>query len=597
MFPVMLSVRDRECLVVGGGGVALRKVDALLGEGARVRVVAPAVVEPLERLARAGRIRLERRPYRHGEAAEYTLAFAATNDPEVNRAVFEDADGAGVWVNVADQPELCTFHLPAVVRRGPLRIAVASDGQAPFAVHHLRRLLERRFGREWAEWADAARRFRQRVRALTGDRGVRERLYDRFFAASIDEEALAPRVLPETAIRDILGTASDPARFPERRPSRPAAGERSPAPGLVSLVGAGPGCAGLLTLRGYRRLMAADAVVYDRLAATALPPDLPASVSLHAVGKTPGRHPVPQEEINALLVRLARSGRRVVRLKGGDPFVFGRGGEEAEALAAAGIPFEIVPGVTAGIAVPAFAGIPVTHRGEAVRVTLLTAHECTKSRGPQVRWDLLARDPHATLVGFMGVTTLPRTTRALLDAGMDPQTPAAIVERGTTSRQRTVRATLATLPLHARAAGIRPPAVLVIGPTVARGERLDWMGRLPLAGRRILLTEGLRPLAGALELEGAEVVVVPVPLTPAARVVIEAAPLTDCVVRTAAEVEALDGERGTAGWGEDVTTWCLDTGAALRAAALGWTRVGRIEEGRDGLELPEVLCGGLPRAV
>jgi len=163
----------------------------------------------------------------------------------------------------------------------------------------------------------------------------------------------------------------------------------------------------LLTLRGYRRLMAADAVVYDRLAAPALPCDLPGSVELHCVGKTAGRHPVPQEEINAMLIRLAREGKRVVRLKGGDSYVFGRGGEEAEVLAAAGVPFEVVPGVTSGIAAPAWAGIPVTHRREAVRVTLLTAHECAKSGGPQVRWDLLAQDEASTIVGYMGVTALP----------------------------------------------------------------------------------------------------------------------------------------------------------------------------------------------
>ena len=193
----------------------------------------------------------------------------------------------------------------------------------------------------------------------------------------------------------------------------------------MSLVGAGPGCAGLLTLRGRQRLLSAQAVLYDRLAAPALPCDLPDCVALYPVGKHAGTHPIPQEQITALLVQLAREDKRVVRLKGGDPNVFGRGGEEAEALAAAGIPFEIVPGVTSGVAAPAWLGVPVTHRQEAVRLTLVTAHESVKSDGPQVRWDLLAQDPHATLVGYMGVSSLPRVVAQLLAGGMSPQTPAA----------------------------------------------------------------------------------------------------------------------------------------------------------------------------
>jgi len=171
-------------------------------------------------------------------------------------------------------------------------------------------------------------------------------------------------------------------------------------------------------------------VVYDRLAAPALPCDLSPEVDLHPVGKTAGNHPVPQEEINALLVRLARAGKRVVRLKGGDPFIFGRGGEEAEVLAAEGIPFEVVPGVTSGVAAMAWVGVPVTHRREAVRLTLLTAHEATKSDGPQVRWDVLAKDPNATLIGYMGVSSLPQVVDNLIGGGMDPETPAVMVEQG-----------------------------------------------------------------------------------------------------------------------------------------------------------------------
>jgi len=595
MFPVMLSVRDRPCLVVGGGGVALRKADGLLAEGARITVVTPRAVEPLERLARERRITLERRAYRPGEAAGYTLVFATTDDPKVNRQVFADANGAGIPVNVADVPELCTFHVPAVIRRGPLRLAIASEGEAPFAVRRLRQVLERRLGPEWAEWMQAAGRFRQRVRALSAGRALREALFDSFFERSMDGGSLSVRVPTEDDLRGILGTLAEAPAGHGREEAR-----ADPAPGMtggfVSLVGAGPGCPGLITVRGYRRLLAADAVVYDRLAAPALPPGLPASVELHPVGKRPGHHPVPQEEISALLIRLAQTGKRVVRLKGGDPLVFGRGGEEAEALARMGVPFEIVPGITAGIGATAFAGIPVTHRREAVRVTFVTAHECSKRGGPQIRWDLLAQDPHGTIVGYMGVTTLPAVTRSLLEAGMDPDTPAALVERGSTSRQRSVRATLGSLARTAKETGIRPPALFVIGPTVERADRLNWFGRLPLAGRRILVPEDLRRLAEGLELRGAEVVVVPVPLTPAARVVVAAQPLTDCLVGSPAEAEAFDGQRDSPGWSRNVTVWALGGRAARRAAELGWARVVQLEEGADADILRERLERQLEKA-
>jgi uroporphyrin-III C-methyltransferase/precorrin-2 dehydrogenase/sirohydrochlorin ferrochelatase len=593
MFPIMLHLKGKRCLVVGAGGVALRKVQGLVAEGAQVHVVAPEVVPQIEELAEDGRITIDRRAYRPGEAGGYVLVFTATNRREVNRRVFEDASRAGVWVNSADDPELCSFHLPARVQRGPLQLAIASGGEVPFAVRRLRQLLEQRFGPEWGEWSEAASRFRSRVR----DAGIgpveRETCFGRFFAATVDRERLSARVPTESEQAEwarVSSSGEADAVRPERH--RPAAGERDWTPGrapTVSLVGAGPGCAGLLTLRGRERLMAADAVVYDRLAASALPCDLPARVELHCVGKTPGRHPVPQEQITALLVRLAREGKRTVRLKGGDPYVFGRGGEEAEALRAEGIPFEVIPGVSAGFAAPAWAGIPVTHRGEAVRVTLLTAHECIKRKGPQVRWDLLARDPQATLVGYMGVATLPQVAASLIAEGMDPATPAAMIERGTMAAQRTVVSTLAALPEAVRREGLQAPAVFIIGPTVRRADKLNWFGDLPLIGERLVVPGGASALTRDLEAAGAEVVAVRSPVTPAARVVIAAAPLTGCVLRSPAEVDLLDEERQGPGWERDPVAWCLDRETAERARQLGWQRVCHVEEGPGGTGLIEEM--------
>ncbi len=569
MYPVMLNLTGRRCLVVGGGGVALRKTQGLVAEGARVTLVSPECVEAIEALAADGTITLERRCYREGEAADYALILAATNDRAVNRQVFEDGERVGKWVNVADDPELCAFHLSGRVRRGLLEMTIASGGEAPFVVRRLRQLLERRFGAEWGEWARAAARFRELVRQAELEPEQQEAAYDAFFAGSVDQNLLRARVPSDEELERWLG---------EEAPAAAQKPEVSPEPvdaslGLVSLVGAGPGHPGLLTVRARQRLLGADVVVYDRLAEAALPPDLPESVTLHTVGKTAGNHPVPQEEINAMLVRLGREGRRVVRLKGGDPYVFGRGGEEAEALCEAGVPFEVVPGITSGIAAPSFAGIPVTHRREAVRLTLVTAHETAKVDGPQVRWDLMAQDPHATIVGYMGVTALPRVVHLLLGGGMRPDMPAALVERGTTAGQRQVISTLENLVDDVRAAGLKPPALFVIGPTVAHAPHLDWLSMRPIAGQRLVVPASPAERVEALELAGAEVIAVPLPVTAAARVAIGACPLTGCVLRSATDVDAFEDERGVAGWDEDVVAWCLTHEAAARARECGWRHV------------------------
>jgi len=587
MYPVMLDVTDRLCLVVGGGGIALRKAQGLVEEGARVTVVAPEVVDPLAKMADEGRLRLDHRIYAAGEAADYALVFAATDDREVNARVFADADDAGVWVNVADDPELCSFHLPGRVRRGPLQLAIASAGEAPFAVRRLRQLLERRFGAEWAEWVAAASRFRNRVYSLGIAPSDQEALFDRFFSSTVDAENWKARV--PTAAEE-AEWISAPVDHLDRGSAADNGGVQACQDGesnrgLVTLVGAGPGCPGLLTVRGRQRLFEADAVVYDRLAAPALPCGLGSEVELHPVGKEAGVHPMPQEEINALLVRLARQGRRVVRLKGGDPYVFGRGGEEGEVLEAEGIAFEVIPGVTSGVAAMAWAGIPVTHRREAVRLTLLTAHEAVKSDGSQVRWDLLAQDKNATIVGYMGVTALPEVVHQLLGGGMDPATPAAMVEQGTTASQRKVISTLAELPGAIVEAGLKPPALFAIGPTIGRSDNLDWFSRLPLAGERLVVPDAAEVVASRLEAAGAEVVPVPFPVTPAARVVMAALPITGCVVTSPAEIDWIHDERSGPGWIEGAPSWCVGEETAARARRRGWRRVHELSTGLDCSDL------------
>ncbi len=592
MYPVTLDVKNRYCLVVGGGGVALRKVQGLVDEGARVTVVAPEVVDELSEMAERGEIELWTREYRGDADQSWSLIFAATDDRETNARVFEDAEEAGVWCNVADDPELCSFHLPARVRRGSLQIAIGSDGDAPFVVRRLRQLFDRKLGPTWEEWIAAAARFRLAVRELGVARDREEALFDRFFEATVDPDHLTAFVPNAAEQEEWFGMADDDLA-PDDAPMQ--GDSRDEREGLVSLVGAGPGCPGLLTVRGRRRLLEADAVVFDRLAEAAFPPDLGGDVDLYPVGKVAGHHPVPQHEINELLVRLAREGKRVVRLKGGDPYVFGRGGEEAAVLASKGIRFEVVPGVTSGIAALAWAGVPATHRREAVRVTFFTAHETAKADGPQVRWDLLAQDPYATLIGYMGVSSLPYVVENLLQHGMDPETPAVMVEQGTTSAQRRVLSTLSGLPSAIEAAGIEPPALFAIGPTVEHAETLDWISKLPLAGHRLLVPISQLRLGKCLEEYGAEVLLTPLPLTPAARVAVGALPLTGCVMGAAEDVDWLDTERREQGWGDTVVAWCVGPEAANRAQELNWPDLRQLAEDVDDIELMEQLRIDLPR--
>jgi uroporphyrin-III C-methyltransferase/precorrin-2 dehydrogenase/sirohydrochlorin ferrochelatase len=577
MFPVMLDLRGHRCLLVGAGRIAYRKLLSLLSESARVTVVAPTAIEPVARLADEGAITLHRRPFADADVEGCRLVLAATDDRKVDERVAAVARARGIWVNVADVPELCDFHLPSRVRRGDLQLAIGSGGGAPFAVRRLRQLLDERLGPAWADWMAAAKRFRQRVHLRGLSPAEADACFDRFFAGTVDRHGLLARV---------------PTDKEEAEWSRPAGegtddADLEPTLGHVSLVGSGPGHPGLITVLGMNRLRSADAVVYDRLSIPTLPLDLPDTVELHPVGKEAGNHPVPQDEINALLVRLARMGKRVVRLKGGDPFVFARGGEELQVLREAQIPCEAIPGVTAGIAVPAAADIPVTFRGEAVRLTFVTAHE---GGAPQVRWDLLAQDTHATLVGYMGVSTLAEVSRALIAGGMSASMPAAVVEQGTLPGQRSVRAPLSEIAAAAKRQGIKPPAIFVVGQVVAHAMELESRAPRPLRGQRIALFAPAAELGRALQDAGADILAVPDPLTRAARLVLGAGPLASWIVRTEAELHALERERATNAIPEKSVLWCLGPGLAGLARERGFASATSIAPGASPLQIVEKLA-------
>ena len=575
MYPIMLNMRGRPCLLVGAGQIAYWKLQRLLSEGAVVTVVAPAVIEPIARLAEEGKVVLHKRPFADSDMDSCQIALAATGDRVVDERLAAVARARGILLNVADVPDLCDFYLPAVVERGELQLCIASGGGAPFAVRRLRQMFERKIGPAWASWIAAARHFRRRVQGQGLSGAVADACYDRFFRATVDEHALHARVPSE----------AEEAKFLMADADRPQG-----TVGHVTLVGAGPGNPGLLTVEGLNRLRDAQAVVYDRLAIPAIPLDLPDHIELHYVGKEAGRHPVPQDDINALLVRLAGEGKRVVRLKGGDPFVFARGGEEALVLRRAGIPCDVVPGVTAGIAAPAAAGIPVTYRGQSVRLTFITAHE---GGAPQLRWDLLAQDKHGTLVGYMGVSTLAEVSAELIAAGMSRDMPAAVIEQGTLPGQRSVRAPLAEIAKVAATSGIKPPAVFVIGQVVAHADELESATPRPLRGARFAMFAPRSQLSDALEDAGAAVLLVPAPLTKAARLVVGAAPLSGWIIRAEREFDVLDHEKARHGFVAEGPWWCLGGTLAEHARRRNGPTVAEFAES----DAPAVLIAKLGQSL
>ena len=438
--PIFLDLHDQPAVVIGGGEVAERKAAALLRTGARVTVVSPAATPAIEGWAAAGQVRLQRRPYRPGDLRGARLAYAATDDPAVNQAVRREAEAERVWLNVADQPSLCDFITPALVQQGELTVAISTDGASPALARRIREELEKCFGPDYAMALERLGALRERCRAEgrspAEERGRFQRIVD--------------------------------GLLPGDGPGAPAQGR-----GKVFLVGAGPGDPELLTLKGVRCLEAADVVVYDALVDERLLRLCPPRARRIYAGKRDGRHSRPQEEINDILIGEARSGRTVVRLKGGDPFIFGRGGEEAQALAQAGISYEVVPGVSAGIAVPAYAGVPLTHRDFTPEVTFLTGHERAGRAEPAVEWHRHARGS-ATLVIFMGLHNLRWIAAALMEHGRDPRCPVAVIQEGSTERQATVVGVLADIADRVEAAGLAPPAIIVVGEVVRLRQTLQW---------------------------------------------------------------------------------------------------------------------------
>jgi uroporphyrin-III C-methyltransferase/precorrin-2 dehydrogenase/sirohydrochlorin ferrochelatase len=473
VYPAFLRLSGRPCVVVGGGAVAEDKVLGLLDAGARVTVVSPELSRRLEDLAEHGAIALLRRPYRAGDLAGAFLAIAATDDGAVNDAVWTEAEQRGILLNAVDDLPHCSFIAPSIHRQGDVTVAVSTAGKSPALAVRLRERVARAIGPEYATLADMLGRLRPEVQARVPDARARTRLwYDIVDSDVLELIRRGDMDGAERRIGELIDTVPGPV--PPLRSSPPdplstlwrgGTGVRS---GIVYLVGAGPGDPELITVRGLTVLQSADVVVYDRLVHPGMVDRAPPWAERVFVGKGPAGHCLRQEEINALLIATARTGRVVVRLKGGDPFVFGRGAEECEALCAAGIPFAVVPGVTAAVAAPGSAGIPVTHRGHGSAFAVVTGHECDGAS--DLDWGALARIP--TLVFLMGVRALPEIAARLLAHGMGPGTAAALTASATLPNARTVVGTLATIADLAREARLEPPATLVVGEVVRVRDRV-----------------------------------------------------------------------------------------------------------------------------
>lgn len=462
LFPLFVDLRDRAVLVVGGGTVAARKIERLLASGARVRVVAPELHPDLHERVRARQIAHRCETFRPELLDGAWLVIAATADVAVNRAVAQAARERHIFANVVDDADLSSCHLPAVVERGAVQVAISSGGGAPMLARWLRERIERLLDPSLAALAELLTGHRGAIRQRLPHPGERRRWFDALLAGAL------PRLLRQgrgdTARQHLQASLSAQLAQSGR--------------GSVILVGAGPGDPGLLTLRGLRALNEADVIVHDALVSREVLALARRDALRIDVGKRGGRDSTQQDHIHAILLAHARAGRCVVRLKGGDPFVFGRGGEELEFLRTHDIDYEVVPGITAALACAAFAGVPLTHRAHAQSLRLVTAH--AKDSRDALDWRALAQE-HQTLAIYMAVSELAHLRTRLLAHGRAAETPFALIENGASPQQRVIVGTLDELPERARAADVRAPALLILGEVAAFATRLHWFGTAPLA--------------------------------------------------------------------------------------------------------------------
>jgi uroporphyrin-III C-methyltransferase/precorrin-2 dehydrogenase/sirohydrochlorin ferrochelatase len=455
-FPMFFNINNRPCLVVGGGEVAARKVALLSRAGGKVTVVSPELCESLQRRLKSGEIQHKAKSFEAEDLGDCVLVVAATDDTDVNRAISELAQQKNLPVNVVDQPELCTFVVPSLIDRSPVQVAVSTGGASPVLARLLRTRLETLIPASYGKLASLMEEFRDKVKAHFPDGDKRRRFWETVIQGPVAEMVFAGK---EEAAREAMHEAVDEGV------------KATPEYGEVYLVGAGPGDPDLLTFRGLRLLQQAEVIIYDRLVSEEILDLARRDADLVYVGKERDKHTLPQEDINHMLVRIAKKGKRVLRLKGGDPFIFGRGGEEIETLMEEGIPFQVVPGITAAAGAASYAGIPLTHRNYAQSALFVTGH--LKDGTMNLNWNALVQ-PNQTVVVYMGLLGVKTLCKQLIDHGMSPDKPIALVQQATTPNQRVFIADLQTMPQRVDKEDIKPPTLIIVGDVVKLHEKLAW---------------------------------------------------------------------------------------------------------------------------
>ncbi|WP_180012723.1 siroheme synthase CysG [Acinetobacter sp. YH16031] len=454
IFPISLKLQQQPCLIVGGGHIAYRKAVLLHKAGAVISVIAPKIEASLLEIVQATAGQYVQAPFNSEiPLRSYRLVIAATNDAGVNRQVFEDCEAENVLVNSVDDPPHCRFMVPAIIDRSPLIISVASNGTSPVLSRQIRTQLEATIPHGMGKLAEFSGKWRSAVKAKITNPDERRIFWEDLYASPLKEQIF----------NDNLAEAD---RLIEQ-----ALNEWQKPKGEVYLVGAGPGDPELLTLKALRLMQQADVVIYDRLVSAPIMDLCRRDAEKIYVGKARSNHAVPQEGINALLVKYASEGKRVCRLKGGDPFIFGRGGEEIEELFAAGVAFQVVPGITAASGCSAYAGIPLTHRDYAQSVRFLTGH--LKEGSPELPWNELVYE-NQTLVLYMGLVGLEKICAQLIEHGQRPDMPVALVSKGTTPEQKVVVGTLQDIASKVNEHHIQAPTLTIIGEVVRLREKLKW---------------------------------------------------------------------------------------------------------------------------
>jgi uroporphyrin-III C-methyltransferase/precorrin-2 dehydrogenase/sirohydrochlorin ferrochelatase len=454
--PIFLNIRGKRCVVVGGGGIAARKADMLLAAGAEVTVIAPEVKGEMAVFAEQGRIEWLQRGYLDGDLDQAMLVVASTDDAPTNQAVAEAAEAARIPCNVVDNAKLGSYIMPSVIDRDPVQIAVSTGGASPVLARLIRTNLESCTPSAYGKLAKLVENYRGDVKKAFPRVEERRKFWESILEGPVSEHVFAGRNddARELLEKLIAESSADPQYS-----------------GEVFLVGAGPGDPDLLTFRALRLMQKADVIVYDRLVSEPIMDLVRRDAERIYAGKERANHAIPQENINQLLVRLAKEGKRVLRLKGGDNFIFGRGGEEISELIDEGIPFQVVPGITAASGCTTYAGIPLTHRDFAQACIFVTGH--LKDGTSDLNWDMLSH-ANQTVVFYMGLNNVQGICSALKAHGREPATPAALIEKGTTPDQRVFIGDLDTLPGLVEANNVKAPTLIVVGEVVDLHNKLHW---------------------------------------------------------------------------------------------------------------------------